>query len=652
MTIPEKMTTAREAKKILLVEDDAITSLAEATAIRRFGYEVITAFTGEEAVQTASTDPGVSLVLMDINLGPGIDGTEAARQILIRRPLPIVFLTSHSEKEYVDRVKEITRYGYIIKNSGNFVLQSSIEMAYELFNAHEKVTESEQRYELIVASSGQVVYDYDEHTGEIVWGPSMKQVIGYTPEEYSGGIEQWKNWLHPDDREETLRLLDTALAEKSYWDTRYRLRHKDGHYVWVRDRGFFIPDKTGTGMRQVGTLENIMDLVLTEEEIHHKNSELEKVNHDLNEAIKKLEEANDKLSAISDIYMAANEELIDANRKLHQKEQALHASELTSQAMMSNINDVIGIIDASGTITYKSKNIEKLFGWKPDDLIGKHYTVTMHPDDRKTIMEKFMQITRHDNGTAVAEYRYLKKDGDFCVVHVTGVNLANDPNIRGVLVNYHDITEAKLAEEKIKKLLDEKELLIQEVHHRVKNNMNIIMGLLSLQSETLDNAPAVTALSDARGRIQSMMVLYDKLYRSDNVIELSVSEYLPGLVDEIISLYPRKDSITVQKDIADFALDVKRLSVIGIMVNELITNSLKHAFNGRKGGMITVSASLNGGTVSIAIGDDGPGIPESVDFEATGGFGLKLVGMLAKQLEGSISIDREHNRGVLLKFGL
>ena len=652
MTIPANATRTLQCKRILLVEDDAITSLAEATAIRGFGYEVVTAYSGEEAVRTAFRDPDVSLVLMDINLGPGIDGTEAARQILSQRSLPVVFLTSHSEKEYVERVKEITRYGYIIKNSGNFVLQSSIEMAYELFNAHEKVTESEERYELIVASSGQVVYDYNEHTGEIVWGPSMKQVIGYTPEEYNGGIEQWKNWLHPDDREETLRLLDTALAEKSYWDTRYRLRHKDGHYVWVRDRGFFIPDKTGEGMRQVGTLENIMDLVLTEEEIHHKNSELEKVNHERNETIEKLEEANTKLSAISGIYEAANEELIDANRRLHQKEQALHASERTSQAMMSNINDVIGIIDASGTITYISSNIKKLFGWEREELLRKQYDVTIHPDDKETIMQKFMQLTREDNRSAVTEYRYLKKNGESCMVHVTGVNLINDPNIRGILVNYHDITEAKLAEEKIKKLLDEKELLIQEVHHRVKNNMNIIMGLLSLQSETLDNVPAVTALSDARGRIQSMMVLYDRLYRSVNVTELSIGEYLPALVDEVVSLFPRNDPITVQKNIADFALDVKRLSVIGIIVNELITNSLKHAFKNRNGGMITVSASLNGGTVSISIGDDGPGIPETVDFETTGGFGLKLVGMLAKQLEGSIRIDREHNRGVILEFSL
>jgi CheY-like chemotaxis protein len=121
-------------RTVLLVEDEAIVCISESKKLQDFGYTVVIAHSGKEAVELAQANSDIQLVLMDINLGEGIDGTEAAKQILSHRDIPIVFLTSHSEKEMVDKVKGITRYGYIIKNSGDFVLQSSIDMAFELFS--------------------------------------------------------------------------------------------------------------------------------------------------------------------------------------------------------------------------------------------------------------------------------------------------------------------------------------------------------------------------------------------------------------------------------------------------------------------------------------------------------------------------------------
>jgi len=130
------MTDENQKVILLLVEDEAIIALALAQTIRNFGYEVIIAHSGEEAVKLCMDSDAIKLVLMDIDLGQGIDGPESARRILAGRSLPIVFCTSHSEKEYVDKVKTITRYGYVVKNSGNFVLRTTIEMAFELFEAN------------------------------------------------------------------------------------------------------------------------------------------------------------------------------------------------------------------------------------------------------------------------------------------------------------------------------------------------------------------------------------------------------------------------------------------------------------------------------------------------------------------------------------
>ena len=138
------MSDKTSQRTILLVEDQAIIAMDEAKQIEGFGYDVITAHSGEEAVDLCRKKPDINLVLMDIDLGAGMDGTEAATRILENRELPILFLTSHAEKEYVDRVKQITRYGYVLKNSGDFVLQSSIEMAFELFDAFSMLKHHQQ----------------------------------------------------------------------------------------------------------------------------------------------------------------------------------------------------------------------------------------------------------------------------------------------------------------------------------------------------------------------------------------------------------------------------------------------------------------------------------------------------------------------------
>ncbi|MFW5862839.1 MAG: response regulator, partial [Spirochaetota bacterium] len=137
-----------EKKKILLVEDEAIIAIDQARVIEEFGYRVVTAYNGEEAVDVISADREIELVLMDIDLGSKIDGTEATRRILEIRALPVVFLTSHAEKEMVDRVKNITRYGYVLKNSGKFVLNEAITMAFDLFEAHNEAQKSREEVEV------------------------------------------------------------------------------------------------------------------------------------------------------------------------------------------------------------------------------------------------------------------------------------------------------------------------------------------------------------------------------------------------------------------------------------------------------------------------------------------------------------------------
>ncbi|HOT44305.1 MAG TPA: sensor histidine kinase [Spirochaetota bacterium] len=221
-----------------------------------------------------------------------------------------------------------------------------------------------------------------------------------------------------------------------------------------------------------------------------------------------------------------------------------------------------------------------------------------------------------------------------------------------IMVTIVDITERKCAEERIRALLAEKELLLREVNHRLKNNMNTMISLLSLQAGTLNEQATINALLKARGRIQSMSVLYDTLYQTENVGEMSIEHYLTPLVERIVPLFPISTAVTIDMRIENFPVKVKTLLPLGIIANELVTNAMKYAFTGREKGTITVSALKEGSHAAMVIEDDGIGIPETVNPEQPTGFGLKLVGILVKQIGGAIMTGRPGGARFMITFPL
>jgi PAS domain S-box-containing protein len=214
------------------------------------------------------------------------------------------------------------------------------------------------------------------------------------------------------------------------------------------------------------------------------------------------------------------------------------------------------------------------------------------------------------------------------------------------------IDEALRQKENAEKANREKELLLREVHHRIKNNMNTIVGLLSIQTDTVKEPSAIAALEDTMSRIRSMMMLYDKLYQSKGFIEISIKEYMSPLVDEIAGIFPNRRAVKIDKNIDDFIVNAETLFSLGIIINELITNMMKYAFTGRDRGIIELTASLTGDRASVIIKDNGIGMPDSIDIYNSKGFGLQLVGMLIQQIGGSINIERNNGTKFTIEFGI
>jgi two-component sensor histidine kinase len=221
----------------------------------------------------------------------------------------------------------------------------------------------------------------------------------------------------------------------------------------------------------------------------------------------------------------------------------------------------------------------------------------------------------------------------------------------------HDDELAQLAEavntmrRKLRGQFEEKEMLLKEVHHRIKNNMSSVQALLSMQADLNDNSEAVVALEDAVSRLQSMMVLYDKLYRQAVVESMSVAEYLPALTAEIMSVFPGGEKVRLHSEIDDIIFDAQELSSLGIMTNELVTNSLKHGFRDRKEGHIRVVLRRQSEQqLEFIYRDDGVGIPEAVISGEGEGLGFMLIRSMIEQFEGTLEMSGEGGTMVRVLF--
>ena len=208
----------------------------------------------------------------------------------------------------------------------------------------------------------------------------------------------------------------------------------------------------------------------------------------------------------------------------------------------------------------------------------------------------------------------------------------------GIIVIVRDVTERNNAESQIRQSLQEKEVLLKEVHHRVKNNMQVISSLLSLQEEHITDPAALVSFRDSQNRVRSMALVHEKLYRSESLASINFSEYVEDLLASLKRSYMLA-SIDVRAETDNLRLGVDTAIPCGLIINELVSNALKHAFKGRERGTVCVRINRDGhGGTSMLVEDDGNGLPADFDWRQGGSLGMQLVSMLTEQIGGSLSV--------------
>jgi PAS domain S-box-containing protein len=333
--------------------------------------------------------------------------------------------------------------------------------------------------------------------------------------------------------------------------------------------------------------------------------------------------------------------------------QALENSALFSQVsrlqeqyriVTDALNDAVFTLDTSGRFTFGNDAGERLTGYRLDELIGHPFTELMAREDLPVHLDRFHRALSGEAIPPHIELELIRKDGSHVPIELSMANLILNGRIVGRVGVARDITERRHADAQIKASLQEKEVLLREIHHRVKNNLQIISSLLNLQARDA-KAPHVTQmLRESQNRVRSMALIHENLYQSVDMSRIDFTEYAKNLTTQLFRSYgvnPKSINIRIQAD--NIFFDVNTAIPCGLIINELISNSLKYAFPDGKNGEIYIDVSHDHqDNIQMVIGDNGIGLSARGDVMATNTLGLKLVAALINQLSATLTVDQSN----------
>lgn len=324
-------------------------------------------------------------------------------------------------------------------------------------------------------------------------------------------------------------------------------------------------------------------------------------------------------------------------------EETLILSEEKYRNLIEMSPDAIVTMDMEGVITSCNAFFTQATGYTKKDIVGEHFQdLGLLPIEDIPKYREMVRFAAEGKTLKRFEIRWRHRDGTPFLAELRASFIKENGRIAGIQIVARDITERKMAEEKIKTSLKEKEVMLKEIHHRVKNNMQIISSLLRLQSRQIKNEEIREIFNVSQNRINSMALIHESLYQSKDLANINLSDYVRRLTNRLLSLYKiGPNQIRLTLNVEDVYLDINRAIPCGLIINELVSNALLHGFPEREKGTIEVKMCKNEGERHrLVVRDSGVGISETEDPLKPKRLGLQLVTDLVRQLNGSIDFNR------------
>ena len=460
--------------------------------------------------------------------------------------------------------------------------------------AEEKLKKSEQYFKDLTENSSDIIIVVNR-SGVIQYASSsMKRFMGYDPEELIG--HKVFKYIHKADLPRAVKDFGKAVLTKdSSVHNSFRVLHKDGSVRILEGYGKSLFNNPFIN----GFVMNI-----------HDATEREKAEIALRESEKSLRDAQ----RIANI---GNWTLDLATGDVHMSDEMFH---------------VIGIDKNAGLDVSQHE---------------KYYTPESWQHFQKAVKE-----AQEEGKSYEIELEFASKNTEFRYAIARGEPVYDNNNkiiaLKGTL---QDITERKVAEEKIEKELRENRLLLSEIHHRVKNNLQTLSGLLQLQQDLIETKEdAIKAFEASQDRIMAMARAYELLLHSEHMSDVNVPEYIESIVRQLKFSYDPESRVFVEYDLENCEMEIQELSKTGLIINELVTNVFKYAFQGREQGKLWLSVKEKNDRIYFDIADDGVGLPKDIDFEGTDTLGLSLVSMMISELKGKLTYKVDNGTRFIIEI--
>lgn len=324
---------------------------------------------------------------------------------------------------------------------------------------------------------------------------------------------------------------------------------------------------------------------------------------------------------------------------------------IKDQAELLNLtHEAIFVHGLDSKILFWNKGACEMYGWKQKEVLGKsshEILKTKFPEPLEDVMKKV-----RDDGYWNGELVHNTRKGDELIVnsHWT-LKSDEDGNPVSILELNSDITHQKMVENEIKASLQQKKLLLQEIHHRVKNNLQIISSLLNLQESYVEDDEALNVLQESQNRVLSMAMIHEMLYDSKDLSTVNFSSYIQNLVYDLFNSYGINTSnVNLHLKVDEIHLNIETAVPCGLIISELVSNCLKYAFPEKCGNLNIDFHPRDLDEFELIIEDDGIGLPEDMNYKNTDSLGLRLVNSLVEQLDGSIELDKSHGTKFIIRF--
>jgi len=449
--------------------------------------------------------------------------------------------------------------------------------------------ESEERFRQLAENIESVFWMVNVQPHQMIYiSPGYEKIWGRSCADLYAYGRFFASSIYPEDRERVMSTFTKEIVSED--EIEYRIVRPDGEIRWIRDRAFPIRNQAGKVYRIVGIAEDISE---------HK-----------------------------------------------QAEKALRESEERFRQLAENIQDSFWLISAELTdVLYISPAYEQIWGRSREALYANPLTWMefVHPEDKHLLHEAMGRVLQGESSSS--EYRIFLPDGTIRWVCDRAFPIYDESGkvyrIAGIC---EDISDRKFTESRIQAALREKEILLKEIHHRVKNNMQVVSSLLQLQAQYIEDEPTLALFEESQTRIHSMALIHEQLYQSENLDRIDLPSYVEDLVANLYQSFGCcNTSIQFNLNIDPIYLNIETAIPCGLIINELVSNSLKYAFTESLAGEIKINFYYDTASQQfhLSIQDNGSGFPTGFDVENTETLGVRLVRMLTHQLDGTLVIDSQ-----------